>query len=158
MSTTRAFGDVAEDSMVDVSAVNAARPALDEFGVEEEDGAEEAEAEASEDDGGEVSDEEHSGPETAETDESEDESEIDKSDDAAGEVDDAHNKRRTSIADKTIAALEAPIDPGGRPRRRGAGGVTYSDWGQGQRYDTTMYEIQRCRKRRRDVEEDQFNV
>jgi hypothetical protein len=126
--------------MIDVSAVNAARPALGEFGVEEEDGAEEAEAETSED-GEESSDGEHSGPETtadreveAETDESdhEDESDIDESDDAAGEVDDAHNERQTSIANKfkAIAVLEAPIDPGARPRRLGVGGVNYSEWGQ----------------------------
>jgi hypothetical protein len=44
-----AFGEVAADSMIDMSAVIAARPALGEFGVEEEDGAEKAEAEASED-------------------------------------------------------------------------------------------------------------
>jgi hypothetical protein len=118
-----AFGEVAADSMIDVSASNAARPALGEFGVEEEDSAEEAEAEASKD-GEESSDGEHSGPETAadreveaETDESKDESDIDKSDDAAGAVNDAHNERRTSIANKAIAALEAPIDPGARPRR-----------------------------------------
>jgi hypothetical protein len=131
-----AFGEVAADSMIDVSAVNAPRPALGEFGVEEEDGAEEAEAETSED-GEESSDGEHSGPETtadreveAETDESEDESDIDESDDAAGEVDDAHNERRTSIANKAIALLEAPIDPGARPRRLGVGGVNYSEWEQ----------------------------
>jgi hypothetical protein len=47
-----AYGEVAADSMIDVSAVNAARPALGEFGVEEADGAEESEAEASEDGAG----------------------------------------------------------------------------------------------------------
>jgi hypothetical protein len=108
-----AFGEVAADSMTDVSAVNAARPALGEFGLEEEVGAEEAEAEASEDKE-ESSDEEHSGPEigadpdpevAAETDESEDESDIDESDDAAGGVDDAHYERQTNIANKAIAAL-----------------------------------------------------
>jgi hypothetical protein len=150
--------------MIDVSAVNAARPALGEFGVEEADGAEESEAEAREDGEG-SGDEEDSGPETAvdpeavvETDESEDESDIDESADAAGEVDDAHNERRVSIENKAIAALDAPIAPSARPRRLGAGGVNYSEWGQGQRYDTPMYEIQRSRKRRRDVKEDQFNV
>jgi hypothetical protein len=40
----------------------------------------------------------------------------------------------------------------------GVGGVNYSEWGQAQLYDTTMYEIQRSRKRRRDVEEGPFNV
>jgi hypothetical protein len=77
-------------------------------------------------------------------DESENESDINDSDDAAGAVDDAHN--------------EAPIDPCARPRRLGVGGVNYSEWGQDQRYDTTMYEVQRSRKRRRDVEEGLFNV
>jgi hypothetical protein len=109
--------------MIHVSTVNAARPALGEFGVEEEDSAEEAQAEASED-GEESSDGEHSGPETAadceveaETDESEDEIDIDESDDAAGAVDDAHNERQTSIANKAIAALEAPVHrPGCAPK------------------------------------------
>ena len=83
-----------------MSAINATQPALGEFGIEEEDGAEKAEAEVSED-GGEASDEDHSGPETAanyeaaaKTDKSEDESEIDECNDAAGEVDDVHNEKR----------------------------------------------------------------
>jgi hypothetical protein len=69
-------------------------------------------------------------------------------------------RRDEQVANKAIliAALDAPIASGERPRRLGAGGVNYSEWGQGQRYDTTMYEIQRSRKRRRDVKEDQFNV
>jgi hypothetical protein len=156
-----AFGEMAVDSMVVVSAVNAARPPLGKFGIED-DSAEEAEAQTSED-GEKSSDDEHSGQETAadlevaaETDESEDESQVDESDDAAGEVDDAHNERQISVAKKGIAAIEALIDPGARPRRLGAAGVYYFEWGQGQRYDTTMYEIQRSRKRRRDVEEDLF--
>jgi hypothetical protein len=57
-----------------------------------------------------------------------------------------------------IPVLEAPIDPGARPRRLGVSGVNYSESDQAQRYDTTMYEIQRSRKRRRDVEEGPLNV
>jgi hypothetical protein len=124
-----AFGEVAADSIIDVSAVNATRPALGESDVEEEDGAEEAEAETSED-GEESSDGERSGPETmadreveAETDESEHESDINESDDAAGEVDDAHNERRTSITKKAIAVLEAPMHrPGCAPKTAWCGG------------------------------------
>jgi cytochrome c1 len=83
-----------------------------------------------------LSDEEHSGPETgadleaaAETDKSADESEINESDDAVEEVDDANYERLTGIANTAIAALEETIDPGARPRRRGAGGINinYSD-------------------------------
>ena len=58
-------------------------------------------------------------------DESEDERKVDESDANLEEVDDVHNERLTRIADKAIAALEAPIedniDPGVRPRRRVAG-------------------------------------
>jgi hypothetical protein len=66
------------------------------------------------------------GAQRARDSESEGKSHIDESDDAAGEVDDAHDERRTIIANKAIAALEAPIDPGARPRRLGVGGVNYS--------------------------------
>ena len=57
--------------------------------------------------------------------ESDDESKVNESDDTLEKVDDVHNERLTSIANKAIAALEAPIedniDPGARPRRRVAG-------------------------------------
>jgi cobalamin biosynthesis protein CobT len=149
------FGEAATDSMIDVAALAALRPALGEFSIEEEKAAEgeEAAREMEEDD--EKEEEEEQPEEEGEGDaEGEDESESEResereresseSDDAAAEVDEARKERQVRVANAAIAAMEVPSkDPNqpGRPRRGCANGIDYVDWGQGQQYDSTMYQV-----------------
>lgn len=93
------FGEQAEESMIKVAEIDAPRPELGEFGVEEEEGAEEGEEQAS------ASEEESDHEGAAETDESEGESS--DSDEAAAQENEVRKEKQVRAATASFAAIEA---------------------------------------------------